>query len=152
MVCTNSKVCNMCNHLSASFIIGIHTFIIIPSLATVDYMIFIYTTTNNKWLLKHTSCHRSEIVPKVVYIQIPTSFSVSAIYISDLRMHNAIDAWYCNRSKDKVVCVWENDSHCNRLVVAWSFLMPHRICWHSYDVSPKGCIGPWAHAISIFEY
>ena len=75
LVCTNSKVCNMCNHLSASFIIA---FIIIPSLAMVDYMI---STTNNKWLLKHTRCHRSEIVPKVVYIQIPASFSVSAIHI-----------------------------------------------------------------------
>ena len=111
-------------------------------------MIFIYTTTNNKWLLKHTRWHRSEIVPKVVYIQIPASFnfSVSAMYIYIYLSCKYI--MYCNRSKDKVVCVWENDSHCNRLVVAWSFLMPHRICWHSYDVSPKGCIGPWAHAIT----
>ena len=23
-----------------------------------------------------------------------------------------------------------------------------RICWHSYDVSPKGYIDPWAHAIT----
>ena len=38
---------------------------------------------------------------------------------------------------------WKNDSHHrndNKLVVAWA-LLPHRICWHSYDVISRAALG-----------